>query len=116
MITEPDYAPSDTTVDLTGRLETVIREVERIVADARHKQNEVANSPRNSLRGRFAELGISISKEEIDANKGDAALGLIKSCVPFILKTRVRAATPRPASWSPRPSINNREELPRHEG
>ena len=61
-----------TTIDLTGLPEPVVREVQRIVQEARRKQAEEAASSagpkeeRPPLRGRFAHLGWSFPKEEID--------------------------------------------------
>lgn len=61
-----------TTIDLTGLPESVVCEVQRIVQEARRKQAEEAAPPPGSagerppLMGRFAHLGLSFPKEEID--------------------------------------------------
>lgn len=61
----PDTPP--TTIDLTGLPEPVVREVQRIVQEARQKQAEAAaTGERPPLMGRFAHLGWSFPKEEID--------------------------------------------------
>ena len=67
-----ELEPHPITIDLTGLPEPVVREVQRIVREAREQQfGPAATAPagperRPPLRGRFAHFGWTFPKEEID--------------------------------------------------
>lgn len=61
--TTPD-ASASTTIDLAGLPEPVIRSIRQLVADLR--TGTVSPTERKPLVGRFAHLGLTFTKEEID--------------------------------------------------
>ena len=70
-----------TTVDLAGLPESVVRQVRHLVEEARQKQ---ARTPppsgdeageRLPLLGRFAHLGISLTKDDLDQARREAWAG-----------------------------------------
>lgn len=71
MATDLTHSRTPRTLDLTGLPEPVVEELMRIAREAREKQVGEAALPaegaRPPLRGRFAHLGYSFPKEELDA-------------------------------------------------
>ena len=70
-----------TTVDLAGLPESVVRQVRHLVEEARQKQAGTPPPAANGvgtrlpLLGRFADLGISFPKEDIDQAQRQAWAG-----------------------------------------
>ena len=69
--------PTDTTVDLAGLPEAVVRQVKRLVEEARQKQSGAATpvGERPPLLGRFAHFGIAFPVEELDQARREAWAG-----------------------------------------
>ena len=68
---------ASTTLDLAGLPEAVVRVVKHLVEEARQGQSQAATrgGERPPLLGRFAHLGISLTKEDIDQAQRDAWAG-----------------------------------------
>jgi hypothetical protein len=62
----PSVTPSPAFVDLTGLPESVIEQIHKIVSDARSQHPPPAATTRPPLLGRFASLGLSFTKDELD--------------------------------------------------
>ena len=72
----PTDAPA--TVDLAGLPEAVVRQVKHLVEEARQEQSRAATpvGERPPLLGRFAHLGITLTKGDIDQAQREAWAGL----------------------------------------
>lgn len=79
MATDLTHQPTPKTVDLTGLPEPVVHQVMQLVKEARRKQAEESPVPapgeRPPLLGRFAHLGLSFPKEELDEAQREAWAG-----------------------------------------
>ena len=76
MAKEFTHSPTSTTVDLAGLPEHVVTSIKQLVESLRQSMaSELPDmgTPRHPpLRGRYADLGLSIPKEEIDAARREA--------------------------------------------
>jgi len=76
MDSEPGNAPAPTTIDLTGLPEPVVKGIKQLVESLRVGLMDQAHSGatphRPPLRGRFADLKLSIPKEDIDEARREA--------------------------------------------
>lgn len=69
------------TVDLAGLPGAAVRQVKSLVEEARRKQSQAATpgGDRPPLLGRFAHLGISLTKDDIDQAQREAWAGFPES-------------------------------------
>ncbi len=79
MSTDTSHTPAPAVVDLTGLPDPVVKQVLQIIHEARQKQAQGAApsvpeavGARAPLLGRFAHLGLSFPKEDLDEAQRDA--------------------------------------------
>ena len=76
LLSEITQAPSSTLLDLTGLPEPIVKSIKQLVESLREgiasQGHSGAMSQPASLRGRFADLRLSIPKEELDEAQQEA--------------------------------------------
>jgi hypothetical protein len=63
------------TVDLSGLPEPVVRDIKRLAESLRVEMPREVARARRPLRGRFADLNLSIPQEDLDAVRRDVSSG-----------------------------------------
>jgi hypothetical protein len=77
MVSHPKSPHAPLIIDLTGLPERVVRQVRQLVEEARRGQTEQepdkdGGEKRSPLFGRYAHLGITITKEDLDEARREA--------------------------------------------
>jgi hypothetical protein len=72
MANELNNFPGSTTLDLSGLPEPVVESIKQLVDSLRQGKPREVQVQRPPLRGRFAELKLSIPKEDIDEAQREA--------------------------------------------
>ena len=72
MANELHDPPASFTVDLSGLPEPVVQSIIRLVDSIRERLPTAVQAERPPLRGRFADLKLSIPKEDIDEARREA--------------------------------------------
>jgi hypothetical protein len=68
-------APGSVTIDVSGLPEPVVQSIQQLVDSLREempREESKAGPQRQPLRGRFADLKLSLSKEDLDAAQREA--------------------------------------------